>query len=31
VRWEPSTRELLETVAGLVGAVEIDPTPQEVS
>lgn len=25
------TRELLETVAGLVGTVEIDPTPQEVS
>jgi hypothetical protein len=24
-------RELLEAVAGLVGAVEIDPTPQEVS
>lgn len=24
------TRELLEAVAGLVGAVEIDPTPQEV-
>jgi hypothetical protein len=24
------TRELLETVAGLAGAVEIDPTPQEV-
>jgi Family of unknown function (DUF5996) len=24
-------RELLETVSGLVGAVEIDPTPQEVS
>ena len=24
------TREVLETVAGLVGAVEIDPTPQEV-
>jgi uncharacterized protein DUF5996 len=24
-------RELLETVAGLVGTVEIDPTPQEVS
>ena len=24
------TQELLETVAGLVGAVEIDPTPQEV-
>jgi hypothetical protein len=24
-------RELLEAVAGLVGAVEIDPTPQELS
>lgn len=24
------TRELLETIAGLAGAVEIDPTPQEV-
>src|ERR671915_1262152 len=25
------TRELLRSVGGLVGAVEIDPTPQEVS